>query len=116
MIGATVTQPATIAYRRKFGKRWVQRRAETIPRVGHKRACATNEALQNACSEVPSNDHKVAMTGRSGILAGIIPTPFSFSSNQSQASSQMGKARIAPIVSGTQIKASASTEAADLQN
>src|SRR5262245_8378452 len=111
MIGATARQATTMAYCRKFGKRWAQRRAETTPRVGHRRACATNEAHQNACSDVASSDHKVAMTGRSGTLAPITPVPFSFRSSQSQASSQMGKDQIAPNVSGKQIKAMASREA-----
>jgi hypothetical protein len=56
------------------------------------------------------------MTGRSASLAAIIPVPFSFSSSQSHASSQMGKAKIAPIVSGTQIKTSASIEALALES
>src|SRR5262245_8326345 len=115
MSGATVIQPTTMAYCRKCGKRIVQRMAEIIPRVGQRRACATNEARQKAGSVVARSDQMVAMTGRSGILATIIPAPSSFSRSQSHASSHMGKAQIAPIVSGTQIKANASTEAIALK-
>src|SRR5262245_47771063 len=116
MIGATVIQPTTMAYGRKWGKRVVQSSAERRPKIGHRRACATNEARQNACSDVARSDHKVAITVRSATLAAIVPTPFSCSRSQSHASSQMGKAQIAPIVSGTQIKPSASTEALALKS
>src|SRR5262249_12429641 len=61
-------------------------------------------------SDVANSDHKVAMTGRSATADTIMPAPFSFRSSQSHASSQRGKAQIAPIVSGTQIRTRASTE------
>jgi len=46
----------------------------------------------------------------------MAPVPFASRSSQNHASSQMGKAQIAPIVSGTQIKANASPEAITLKH
>ena len=46
----------------------------------------------------------------------MAPVPFSSSRSENYASSQMGKAQIAPIVSGTQIKANASPEAIALKH
>src|SRR4030095_1968070 len=99
-----------MAYLRKPGKRWIQRRAEIIPKSGHIRACAKNAAHQNACSEVASSDHRAARTGRSAQAVAMILRLFSFSISQTHASSQMGNAHIAPIVSGPQTKTSASNE------
>src|SRR4029453_15724741 len=97
MIGATVIQPTTMAYGRKCGKRIAQRMAEMIPKVGQRRACATTEAHQKAGSVVARSDQTVAMTGRSTQVVVMAPVPFASSSSQNHASSQMGKAQIAPI-------------------
>jgi len=105
-----------MAYGRKCGKRIVQRMAEIIPRVGQRRACATNEARQKAGSVMARSDQTVAMTGRSTQVVVMAPVPFASSSSQNHASSQMEKAQIAPIVSGTQIKANASPEAIALKH
>src|SRR5262245_21038234 len=99
-----------MAYLRKSGKRWIQRRAEIIPTSGHIRACAKNAAHQYACSEVASSDHRAARTGRSAQAVAMTLRLCSFSISQTHASSQMGNAQIAPTVSGPQIKNSASNE------
>ena len=46
----------------------------------------------------------------------MMPVPFACSRSQNHASSHKGKAQIAPIVSGTQIEANASTEALALKS
>ncbi len=115
IIGATVIQPTTMAYCRKYGKSIVQRMAETIPRVGQKRACATSAARQKAGSVVARSDRTVPMTGRSTQVVVMAPMPCSLMRSQNHASSQMGKAHIAPIVSGTQINTRASAAAMALK-